>query len=235
MKFNFWNYSITLTVSRRRGSNRGRRKATLDLRIISAVLVVAGVSTAILMTSCASTPPKSLSNVCSIFEEKGGWYKDAKKSSERWNSPIPVMMAILHQESRFNAKAKPPRRKILWIIPGPRISSAYGYSQAKGTTWDWYKQSTGKRGADRDDFADAIDFVGWYNNLSHTQNNIQTNDAYNLYLAYHEGHGGFNRRTYRNKEWLTGVAGKVSRLSQEYTQQLASCQEDLESPWYWPF
>lgn len=206
------------------------------MRLVTVVLWFIGLlMTSVMLVSCASTPPKSLTNVCDIFEEKGSWYKAAKKSRNHWNASIPVMMAILHQESRFNAKAKPPRRKILWVIPGPRISSAYGYSQAKGATWKWYKDSTGNRSADRDDFADAIDFVGWYNNLSRKQNNIQSTDAYNLYLAYHEGHGGFNRRTYRDKAWLLQVARRVSGLSQRYSQQLAACEEDLEGPWWWPF
>jgi len=51
-------------------------------------------------------------------------------------------MAIIRQESSFQADAQPPRSRILWIIPGPRPSSAYGYSQALDGTWDWYRQAT---------------------------------------------------------------------------------------------
>lgn len=216
---------------------KGRRKtkSSIQVRLVTVLLWLTGLIIAAVISSCTTTPPKAVNNVCGIFGEKGGWYKDAKKSQDRWRSSIPVMMAILHQESAFRAKAKPPRRKILWIFPGPRISTAYGYSQAKGATWDWYKQSSGNSGADRDDFADAIDFVGWYNALSHKQNNIQPDDAYHLYLAYHEGHGGFNRRTYQDKAWLLQVARKVSNLSQRYAQQLAACEEELQEPWWWPF
>ncbi len=189
----------------------------------------------LLVTGCATSPPKSLDNLCDIFEEKSGWYGDAKDASERWNSPIPVMMAFMHQESRFKSKAKPPRKKFLWVFPGPRLSSAYGYSQAKKSTWEWYQQSTGRGGADRDDFDDAVDFVGWYNDQSRKRSNINPNDAYSLYLAYHEGHGGFNRGTYNNKAWLIQVAKKVSARSQRYGQQLATCEEELAEPWWWPF
>lgn len=230
MKINCCNYSISLTMRKRRHKRRSPF-ARYSLAGIAVVMLL----TLVALTSCVTAPPTSVNDVCHIFEEKGGWYKAAKKAGDRWRSPIPVMMAIMHQESRFNAKAKPPRRKILWIFPGPRISSAYGYSQAKNTTWDWYLKSSGNRGADRDDFADAIDFVGWYNNLSQKQNGIQSNDAYHLYLAYHEGHGGFSRQTYRNKDWLLQVARRVDNLSRNYTQQLARCEEDLQSPWWWPF
>lgn len=180
------------------------------------------------VTGCASGPPANTENICAIFREKDDWYGDAADASEEWGSPIPIMMAIMHQESRFEAKAKPPRRKILWVIPGPRLSSAYGYSQAKKTTWAEYKRSAGRFGADRDDFGDAIDFIGWYNAQSSRRSGIAPGDAYALYLAYHEGHGGYNRATYRQKPWLMQVATRVQGRAGRYQSQLAACEEDLQ-------
>ncbi|TQV78151.1 hypothetical protein FKG94_13820 [Exilibacterium tricleocarpae] len=187
------------------------------------------------LSGCVTSPPKKVNNVCDIFDEKKGWYKDAKAAQKEWGSSIPVMMAIMHQESRFRPKAKPPRTRILWIFPGPRKSSAYGFPQAKDTTWDWYKKSTGNWGADRDDFEDAIDFIGWYNAQSRKRNKIAADDTYHLYLAYHEGHGGFQRRTFKNKGWLKQVAKKVSARSHSYRRQLATCQERLDSSGWWFF
>jgi hypothetical protein len=183
---------------------------------------------------CA-TPPKNKGNICAIFEEKHGWYKDAKRASERWGSPIAVMMAMINKESGFESDAKPPRKRILWIFPGPRHSSAYGYSQALKTTWDAYRRETGNYGADRDDFGDAIDFVGWYNYRSHKQCGIKLDNAYALYLAYHEGQKGFNRRTYKNKAWLKKKAKEVAHRSKQYHKQLQRCQKRLNGPWWWPF
>ncbi len=182
----------------------------------------------LLVTGCATSPPVNTDNLCAIFREKDDWYDEAADARDNWNSPIPIMMAILHQESRFDAKAKPPRSRILGFIPGPRPSSAYGYSQAKKTTWAEYKRSAGRFGADRDDFGDAIDFVGWYNAQSRKRSGIATDDAYALYLAYHEGHGGYNRATYRQKPWLTRVATRVKLRAGQYQSQLASCEEDLK-------
>jgi hypothetical protein len=187
------------------------------------------------LAGCATQPPRQLDDLCKIFEEKSGWYKDARRAEKRWDSPIPVMMAIVYQESRFVAKAKPPRTKFLWIFPGPRPSSAYGYSQAKDETWENYRRASGRGGADRNDFDDAIDFVGWYNAQSRKRNGIANTDAHNLYLAYHEGHGGFERRTYRDKVWLKDVAREVSARATRYHQQLTRCREELDEPWWWPF
>lgn len=180
------------------------------------------------VAGCTTAPPKNVNNLCDIFREKDDWYDDAVDASEEWGSPVPVMMAIIYQESRFKATAKPPRKKILGVIPGFRPSSAYGYSQAKKSTWKEYKSSAGRYGADRDDFADAIDFVGWYNKQSHRRSGISRKDPYRLYLAYHEGHGGYNRGSYRKKQWLLDVARKVERRSGTYQAQLQVCEEELK-------
>ncbi len=188
----------------------------------------------IVISGCSTSPPRQLDNICHIFDDKD-WYDDARAAEKRWGSPIPVMMAFMHQESRFRAKAKPPRTRILWVFPGPRKSSSYGYSQAKTDTWRGYMKSSGNWGADRDDFDDAIDFIGWYNHQSYKRSKIAAADAYHLYLAYHEGHGGFNRRTFKNKGWLKGVAKKVSRRAGRYRKQLAGCRERLEDSGWWFF
>lgn len=179
------------------------------------------------ISACTTSPPRDVDNICAIFFEKDGWFAAAADARDEWGSPIPVMMAIIHQESRFKADARPPRKKILGFIPGPRPSSAYGYSQAKTTTWSEYKRDAGRFGADRDDFGDAIDFVGWYNRQSLQRSGLAPQNTYGLYLAYHEGHGGYNRATYLQKPWLMDVARKVQSRADSYQLQLVYCQDLL--------
>ena len=76
--------------------------------------------------------------------------------------PVPVLMATLRKEFGFQHNAKPPRTWLLGFIPWKRVSTAYGYSQALDATWAQYQRETGNESADRTDFADAVDFVGWY-------------------------------------------------------------------------
>ncbi|WP_339670420.1 hypothetical protein [Dasania marina] len=187
------------------------------------------------LTGCTTAPPKNLDNVCEMFREKDDWYEDAADARENWGSSIGTMMAMMHQESRFRAKAQPPREWLLGIIPWFRASSAYGYSQAKDGTWEDYQRGSGNYGADRDDFDDAIDFIGWYNSVSMQRCNIKRDDTYHLYLAYHEGQGGFNRRTFKNKGWLKVVAKKVSARARRYNGQLSACEESLKEPWWYLF
>ncbi len=187
------------------------------------------------LSSCVTPPPRQAENLCGIFKEKRAWYKQVNKAAKRWNTTVPTIMAIIHQESRFVGNARPPRRKLLWVIPGPRLSDAYGYAQAKDDTWAWYQRSSGRWGADRRDFGDAADFVGWYNHQSRVRTKIASHDVYNLYMAYHEGHGGYTRRTYNAKPWLKGVARKVQQRASRYQQQLLTCEADLQKTPWWPF
>ena len=189
------------------------------------------------MAGCVTAPPRATANVCDIFHEKSGWYDDARDAFDRWGAPIHVQMAIIHQESRFVGDARPPRKRLFWFIPWTHISSAYGYTQALDSTWDWYKRDTGNSWADRDDFADATDFVGWYIDQSHARAGISKWDAYDQYLAYHEGQAGYRRGSYRAKPWLQRTAGRVDARAGRYANQLDGCRAALEHPghWWWPF
>jgi len=183
----------------------------------------------LLVSACTTSPPRDVNNICAIFQEKDDWYDDAADARDEWGSPIPVMMAIIYQESRFQADARPPRTRLLGFIPWFRPSSAYGYSQAKTPTWDEYERDAGRFSADRDDFGDAIDFVGWYNFQSGKRSGVSAQDTYGLYLAYHEGHGGYNRATYLQKPWLMTVARKVETRANYYQVQLSACEEQLQA------
>ena len=187
------------------------------------------------LAGCSSLPPAKPNDLCAIFDDKPSWYKQAHSAQKNWGSSIPVMMSIMYQESMFKHNARPARTKILWIIPGPRPSDAYGYPQAKDDVWDEYQDQSGNGWSRRDSFKDAIDFIGWYNKQSQKRSKIGLNDSYNLYLAYHEGHGGFNRGTYRKKNWLMNTARKVEDRSQQYQNQLLRCEERFKGSWWWPF
>lgn len=181
----------------------------------------------VLASGCSFGPPRDIHNSCAIFDQRPGWYDAAKASERRWGTPVSVQLAIIHQESRFEAKAKPRRRRILGFIPGPRPSSAYGYAQALESTWDMYRKSTGNWGARRASFADAADFVGWYTAKTSRATGVSKRDTYNLYLAYHEGDGGFRRGTHKRKKWLLTTARRVSDLAARYNAQLARCEPQL--------
>lgn len=184
------------------------------------------------LTACASSPPRNVANSCAIFEERKSWYKAAKASEQRWGVPIAVNLAFIYQESSFQARVKPDRTRILWILPGPRPSTAYGFAQALDSTWSEYQRETGNRRASRANFADAIDFVAWYNSQSARQSRINSNNARDLYFAYHEGNAGFQRGSHRSKEWLLQAANRVQANASQFGLQLDSCRRELDKTWW---
>ena len=131
-------------------------------------------------------------------------------------------MAIIRQESSFKPNAAPDREKILGVIPWKRPSSAKGYAQAVNSTWEDYKKETGNSRASRSSFSSSVDFIGWYLSKAPSAR-IQPQEVDKLYLAYHEGYGGYKRETYKGKSWLIDTARKVKFNSLKYKRQLNSC------------
>lgn len=192
----------------------------------------------LLLAGCASRPPSDPDNICNIFRQYPHWYDAARDSESRWGTPIPVQMAFVHQESAYQHRARPKRRKILGFIPGSRPSSARGYAQAQDPAWKDYVRATGNRGARRTRIDDALDFIGWYNSVSQSRLGLAPADARNLYLAYHEGHTGYQRGGWKHNGGLQNVAGRVANRASQYTTQLAACEDEFRCRrWYqfWPF
>lgn len=188
--------------------------------------LVGGVLLALLAGSCATRPdgpPSDQANLCAIFEQRPDWQDAVTASARKWGAPVPVQMAILWKESSFRAKARPPKRYMWGFIPRGRASSAFGYAQAIDGTWDWYRKETGNRGADRDDFEDATDFVGWYMSRTRRVNGVPMEDAFHHYIAYHQGHAGYNSGRWKGVSWLQQVASDVQMRSRTYASQLPRC------------
>ncbi len=186
-----------------------------------------------LLAGCASRPPERQENLCEIFRQHPRWYDHAHDSQEKWGTPIPILMAFMQQESSFQRRARPPRERFLGVIPRRRTSSAFGYAQAQDPAWEDYVRATGNRSARRTNISDALDFIGWYNSVSHRRLGLAHTDARNLYLAYHQGHTGFQRGGWRNNPQLIAIADRVNARSQAYATQLASCEAEFRCRrWY---
>lgn len=207
-------------------------------RVISSrairVLVVMSVA---LATGCASSPPERQDNLCAIFDQYPEWYDAARESHERWGTPPHILMAFVKQESAFRHDAKPPRDWFLFIPLG-RKSSAKGYGQAKDEAWQEYEDEVGGFFKSRSDMEDALDFIGWYNHKSNKRLGISKWDPKRMYLAYHEGRGGYARGSYKRKPKVVRIANRVDRQARAYGAQLRKCEDRFRCRhWYqvWPF
>jgi len=181
---------------------------------------------ALVLAGCASQPAPT-QDACALFDENGGffdnWQRHTQHVEQEYGVPAYVVLATIWKESAFEARAKPARRRLLGFIPGPRPSDAYGYPQALDSTWDWYRDETGKRSAKRNRFKDAVDFVGWYHDQSHRRNGVARTDAYNLYLNYYLGQGGYARGDASRNPYARQAAQQVAEQAERYRRQIARC------------
>ena len=184
----------------------------------------------IFFLSACSSIPKNASNSCSIFEEKYLWYKHAKKTEQKWGTPVYLQLAIIKMESSFDRFAKPPRQKLFKVVPYKRPSSSFGYSQAVKGTWKQYKEETGNKLATRTRFKDSVDFIGWYTNKTEKILKVSKKDAFKQYIAYHEGWG--NYKNYKKNKKVINLAKRVEKQSNIYKQQLSECKNSLSTSKY---
>lgn len=183
------------------------------------------VMVALLGACGGKEPPRDLDNACSIVSQRPAYLRAMKASEKKWGVPVPVQMATIHQESKFDSDARTPHQYALGVIPMGRQSSAFGYAQALDGTWEEYQRTAGRRNAKRDNIKDATDFMGWYMNQTTNQLGISKSDARNQYLAYHEGRSGYARGSYRSKSWLVGVSNSVAARAVVYDRQLKACRK----------
>ncbi|SFT91469.1 hypothetical protein SAMN04487956_13119 [Halomonas saccharevitans] len=194
-----------------------------------------------MLTGCAMlapAPPERQSNVCEIFREQPDWYDYARASQETWGTPIATQMAFIQRESSFRSHVKPPRTKLLGFIPWTRPSSAYGYAQAQDPVWGEYEADAGRLFARRTHMKHATDFIGWYNARTRRMTGVSLHNPRHLYLAYHEGQGGYRRGSWRSKPAVRRAAGQVERTAARYRSQLAACEAEFRCDGLlevWPF
>ncbi len=175
----------------------------------------------------APAPPPKQDNLCEIFREHPRWYDYARDSERKWGTPIATQMAFIQQESSFRSHVRPDRKRLLGVVPWRRPSSAYGYAQAQDPVWGEYRADAGSRTARRTHMKHATDFVGWYNVRTKRMTGVSLQNAEHLYLAYHEGQGGYNRGTWRSKPGVQRAALQVAERADRYQSQLAACESEF--------
>jgi len=183
------------------------------------------------LVSCSSVP-KYPSNACKIFSQKYLWYKNTKKSSEKYAVPVHIILAFVNKESGFNRWAKPKRTRLFKVVPYKRPSSSFGYSQAVKKTWQLYKTETDNPLALRTRFRDSVMFIGWYMKKTNKINKIPLDDSYRQYLNYYLGWGNYAKKTYKTDKNAILYAKTVQKKSKIYKNQLTECRKTLDKRKY---
>jgi len=149
-------------------------------------------------------------NVCNLIKRHPEWHRAAKQAEKKWGVPVYIQYAIIDQESDFKANARSLK------------STARGFAQALNEPWGEYLNAIGKKHY-RHEFKSSTDFIGWYASQAKLQVGVSLTDAYELYLAYHEGIGGYRRIKKHPRRWVMKLARHVSVLSGQYKKQLTAC------------
>jgi len=153
----------------------------------------------------------TLRDACKLFQKRIGWYTAASDVSAKWQIPVPVILAVIHQESRFKAKA------------AAKTTTAYGYAQVLDGTWQEYKEETNFDHAVRTSFSDSAEFIGWYMAQTRQRIGIPLDDVAGHYLAYHQGHVGYRSARWKDNPKLVAIAHKVANLAKTYAEQMRNC------------
>lgn len=156
-------------------------------------------------------PVHVIEDACVLFRTYPHWREALLNVKRKWDIDPWYILAFIHQESSFNPHAL-------------SSANAYGFPQAKDDTWLWYQEKTSRWQASRERFDDASDFIGWYAHQNLRKNGVNLHDVAGQYLAYHEGLGGFERRSFLSKPWLLDISQKVADRALYYQTQVLNCQ-----------
>ena len=198
------------------------RRPRRSSRLPGATLLGVALGIALASGSCTNPPPpRAIDDLCGVLAQRVGWWEASARAGSRWGVRPGLLLAVIHQESGFRAQARSDGGLF------SSASSAYGYSQATDGAWRDYQRANGGRRARRDDFADAVDFVGWYVDRLARTAGVAKDDAYHVYLGYHEGPGGLRRGSHAAKPWLLAVARAVEARAARFERDAALCGRGL--------
>jgi hypothetical protein len=154
------------------------------------------------------------SDICTLLAANSNWTADLKAAQEKWRVTPGTMLAVLDQESRFNANARGAG------AAGPNPARNFGYAQANIRTWNWFLRDTGKTSGSRTDFALSADFVGWHFATMERRIGASRENTVAQYLAYKMGEGGYKRGASASARAL---ANRIAARSRGFDTQLAGC------------
>ena len=166
----------------------------------------------LLSASIAPTPAhgdqsaSSREGVCAVLDAHPGWAQAVAGAANRWGAPPALLLSFIRQESNFRAGLG-------------RKAGVYGYAQAAPATWALYRQDSDRPDADRNNFADSIDFVAWYVSGTLERTGAPYSKVAAHYLAYSRGPapiGPAHMGSLRN-------AARVVGYAKAYERDLAAC------------
>lgn len=153
-------------------------------------------------------------DACALLSRNPGWTESLKAAQSTWRVSPGTMLAVLDQESRFNASARGAG------AAGPNPARNFGYAQANIRTWNWFLRDTGKASGSRTNFGLSADFVGWHFATMERRIGADRSNTVSHYLAYKMGEGGYKRGASASAR---AIAARIAGRARAFDGQLAGC------------
>lgn len=183
------------------------------MRRVNRLVNLLALAVVLLMTQIGTVRAGTdLDDACDILRDRIGWYTAASDVAEKWQVPVPTILAVMYQESRFIATA------------AAKTTTAYGFAQALDGTWERYRTETGAADAERTSFVASADFIGWYMAMTKENIGVPFDDVAGQYLAYHEGHAGYRSMRWKENAALIAASHDVARRAAGYQEQMRACE-----------
>jgi hypothetical protein len=160
-------------------------------------------------------------DICQFVHSHRGWKNALRKAERHYGITPGTVMSVIYHESSFRSHVRPPRDWVLGVFP-VRTRTEYGYGQVKDITWQWYLEKDPGLFRSRTSFSDTVRFIGWYYQHYKKVSRETNQPAYDFYLAYHEGLGGYQRLTAVN-DWLHKKSSSVQKVADEFDLVLRDC------------
>ncbi|MDC3180935.1 transglycosylase SLT domain-containing protein [Gammaproteobacteria bacterium] len=176
-----------------------------------------------LLSGCVVEEPQAgyEKDICQFVHAHSRWSSVLRKTEQEFEISPGLVMSVIYHESSFRSHVRPPRDIVLGVFP-VRLRTEYGYGQIKDMTWQWYLEKDPGLFRSRTSFADTARFIGWYYKHYLAVSRPTKKRAYDFYLAYHEGLGGYQRLTQIN-DWLDRKSNSVQKYADQFDLVLRDC------------
>lgn len=156
----------------------------------------------LILTGCFGSDTKPAMPICELLDENDEWVGPAVKLKERYGTPLSLALVLL----------EPPLSDLDKKHVRPRASD-----------WDEYRIRSERWDASPYNPDDALDFIGWYTQLSTQRNNLNWQGAGDHYLALRLGHGDFHRFDAEKYPELTKQAEHIQVRAERWERELQGC------------
>jgi len=165
------------------------------------------VMATLLLSGCFGSSTKQQLQICDELDANDEWIEPAVNAQQKYGTPLALSLSLLEL----------PLSKLEKKHVRPRMSD-----------WDEYRIRSERWDAVPSNPQDAVDFIGWFTQLSQKRNSLAWHEAGEHYLALRLGHGGYHRFDATKYPELSQQAKGIDARSKRWSKELAACKHQWQ-------